>query len=86
MAATVYVLCALAAFVCAWLLGRSYLRSHLRLLLWSSICFAGLALNNVMLFVDKVIIPHGADLSAWRLVPAALGIGALVYGLVWEAD
>lgn len=86
MAATVYVLCAIAAFACAWLLGRSYAQSHVRLLLWSSICFIGLALNNVVLFVDKVIIPHGADLSAWRLVPAAVGIGALVYGLVWETE
>jgi Family of unknown function (DUF5985) len=86
VAATVYVLCALAAFTCAWLLGRSYAQSRIRLLLWSSLCFVGLALNNVILFVDKVIVPHGADLSVWRLVPAAIGIGALVYGLVWEAE
>ena len=85
MAATVYVLCAVAAFACAWLLGRSYAQSRVRLLLWSSICFAGLALNNVILFVDKVVAPD-VDLSAWRLVPAAAGLAALVYGLVWETD
>jgi hypothetical protein len=79
------VLCALAAFTCAWLLGRSYARSRVRLLLWSAICFTGLALNNVVLFIDKVVAPD-VDLSAWRLVPAAAGLAALVYGLVWEAD
>jgi hypothetical protein len=79
------VLCAVAAFACAWLLARSYAQSRVRLLLWSAICFTGLALNNVVLFVDKVVAPD-VDLSAWRLVPAAAGLAALVYGLVWEAD
>lgn len=85
MATIVYVLCLLAASACAVLLGRSYLRTRARLLLWSALCFTGLALNNLILFVDKVITPD-TDLSAWRLVPAALGFAALVYGLIWEAD
>ena len=85
MATTVYVLCALAAAACAWLLGRSYLRSRVRLLLWSSICFVGLTLNNVALFIDKVVAT-GIDLSTWRLVPAALGVAALVCGLIWETE
>jgi hypothetical protein len=85
MATAVYVLCALAASACAWLLARSYAESRVRLLLWSALCFTGLALNNVILFVDKVVTPD-TDLSAWRLVPAAAGVAALVYGLVWEAD
>ncbi len=85
MATAVYVLCALAAAVCAWLLARSYVASHVRLLLWSAICFAGLALNNVILFIDKVVA-QGVDLSAWRLVPAAVGLSAIVYGLVWDAE
>jgi hypothetical protein len=79
------VLCALASLACAWLLARSYTRSRVRLLLWSAICFTGLALNNVILFIDKVVAPD-VDLSAWRLVPAAAGLAALVYGLIWEAD
>jgi hypothetical protein len=85
VATAVYALCGLAALACAWLLGRGYARTRVRLLLWSAICFTGLALNNVILFVDKVIAPD-VDLSAWRLVPAAVGIAALVYGLVWESD
>jgi hypothetical protein len=85
VATAVYVLCALAASACTWLLARSYVQSGVRLLLWSSICFGGLALNNVVLFIDKVVAPD-VDLSAWRLVPAAVGLAAMVYGLVWEAD
>ncbi len=85
MATAVYVLCALASLACAWLLARSYTRSRVRLLLWSAVCFTGLALNNVILFIDKVVAPD-VDLSAWRLVPAAAGLAALVYGLIWEAD
>jgi hypothetical protein len=85
MATAVYILCALAATACAWLLARAYVRSRLRLLLWSAICFAGLALNNALLFIDKVVAPD-IDLSAWRLLPAAVGVATLVYGLVWESD
>lgn len=85
MAATVYALCTVTAVLCAWLLARGYVESRVRLLLWSGICFVGLALNNVILFVDKVVATD-ADLSTWRIVPAALGIAALVYGLVWETD
>jgi uncharacterized protein DUF5985 len=85
LATAVYVLCALAASACAVLLARSYAQSHVRLLLWSAVCFTGLALNNIALFVDKVVTPD-VDLSAWRLLPAALGVAALVYGLIWESD
>jgi hypothetical protein len=53
------------------------------LLLYCLICFVGLALNNVVLFVDKVVTPD-IDLAAWRGLPATLGVGALVLGLVWD--
>ena len=85
MAAVVFALCTLTAGLCAWLLGRAFTQSRSRLLLWSCVCFVGLTLNNALLFVDK-IVATGTDLSAWRLVPAAVGLGMLVYGLVWEAD
>jgi len=83
MAETVYVLCALTSLACAGLLLRSFLQTRVRLLLWCLICFVGLALNNVLLFVDKVVAPD-TDLSVTRGLPAAVGVAALVYGLVWE--
>lgn len=85
MSETVYVLCALTSIVCATLLLRAYGRSRVRLLLWSGLCFLGLAGNNVLLVVDLVFV-KGVDLSVWRQLPAVLGVALLVYGLVWEAE
>jgi hypothetical protein len=81
----VYVLCAATSIVCAILLIRGYRQSRARLLLWSSVCFVGLALNNVLLVVD-VRTGAAIDLSVWRVVPAVIGAGALLYGLVWETQ
>ena len=83
MATLVYALCALTSTACALLLLRGYLRSRFRLLLWSGLCFAGLALNNVILFVDKQVVPD-VDLSVWRSLPAVAGIALLLYGFVWD--
>lgn len=82
MAETVYVLCALTSIVCAGLLLRAWLATRVPLLFWCLVCFAGLALNNVVLFVDKVVAPD-VDLSAWRGLPAALGVAALAFSLAW---
>ena len=82
----VYILCAVTSSVCALLLWRGYIRSASRLLLWSTLCFAGLALNNLLLVVDLMIIPHGIDLSVWRTLPAFIGLGLLAYGLIWDTD
>lgn len=54
-----------------------------RLLLWAGVCFTLLALNNALVFVDMVTMPE-IDLSFWRTLPALAGVGALIYGLVWE--
>jgi hypothetical protein len=83
MATLVYALCAITSLACAVLLLRGYLRSRARLLLWSGLCFAGLAANNVILLVDKRVVP-GMDLSLWRSLPALVGVAILLYGLVWE--
>lgn len=83
MATLVYALCALTSLACAVLLLRGYASSRARLLLWSGLCFAGLALNNVLLLIDKRVVPT-LDLSLWRSVPALVGVALLLYGLVWE--
>ena len=83
MATLVYALCGLTSLACAVLLLRGYASSRARLLLWSGLCFAGLALNNILLVVDKRVVPT-MDLSLWRSVPAVAGVALLLYGLVWE--
>jgi hypothetical protein len=83
MAEVVYILCALTSLLCAMLLLRAWAASRVRLLLWCLLCFVGLALNNVMLLVDKIVTPE-TDLSTWRALPATLGVAVLVYGLVTD--
>jgi hypothetical protein len=83
MGTLVYALCALTSLACAVLLLRGYASSRVRLLLWSGLCFAGLAANNVLLLIDTRLVPT-MDLSAWRTLPALAGVALLLYGLVWE--
>lgn len=83
MAELVYALCGVTSIACAILLLRGYQHSRTRLLFWSSLCFAGLAVNNVLLFVDLVIVP-GIDLSNPRGLVALAALMTLLYGLVWE--
>jgi hypothetical protein len=83
MAVVVYVLCAVAALGCTSLLFRAYRRSHARLLLWSTVCFACLTLNNILVVVDLLVFPE-VDLFVLRNLAALLGIVALLYGLIWE--
>jgi hypothetical protein len=84
MAAIVYYLCALTSLACAILLIRAYVERRVRLLLWSGICFIGLALNNALLIVDRVMMPE-RDLAIIRTLPALVGIMVLIYGLIWDA-
>jgi hypothetical protein len=48
------------------------------------VCFAGLALNNVLLFLDKVVAPD-VDLSTFRLSTALVAVSVLLVGLIWES-
>ena len=82
MIAVVHVLCALTSGLCALLLARAFFRTRARLLLWSALCFTGMALQNVLLLVDKAT--PTVDLSLTRTLPALLGVLILLYGLVWE--
>jgi hypothetical protein len=83
MATVVYALCGLTSVACAVLLLRGYASSRARLLLWAGLCFVGLAINNVLLFVDLSVVPE-VDLSVWRSMPTLVGLLLLIYGLVWE--
>ena len=85
MAAAVFIACALTSALCVVLLVRGYLASRSRLLLWSSVGFAGLALNNILLVVDRLLFPD-IDLSLLRTLPALLGVAVLLFGCIWDAD
>jgi hydrogenase/urease accessory protein HupE len=83
MAEAVYLLCALTSMFCAGLLWRSYRRQRTRLLMWSTACFVGLAINNILLFVDLVLVPD-IDLALLRSGVALVAVALLVIGLTWE--
>lgn len=85
MGPAVYILGTLVTLICGVLLLRGYARVHKRLLLWSGICFFGLALNNFLVFLDLVILPE-VDLYRFRLGAAAVAMLLLLYGLIWEGD
>jgi len=56
----------------------------MKLLLWSGLCFAGLATSNTLVFVDLVLFPN-VDLYFWRLGSAAISMALLLYGLIWDS-
>jgi hypothetical protein len=85
MATVVYLLCALTSSACAALLLMAYLRAHARLLLWTFLCFAWLAVNNVLVVVDLTLIPD-VDLSIPRVSTALAGLLVLLYGLIFDTE
>jgi hypothetical protein len=85
VAEAVYILCAATSAACAVLLLRAYARSKARFLLWSGLCFALLAANNVLLYFDLAVFAD-VDLRLVRHGSALAGLVLLVWGLVWDAE
>jgi drug/metabolite transporter (DMT)-like permease len=85
MAGIIYLLCAATSLACAVLLLRAYRDSRVRLLFWSGLCFVGLTLNNVLLFIDLRVLPE-RDLFLLRSMPTLVGLLLLIYGLIWDTD
>ena len=85
LAPTIYTLCLLSSAACAWLLIRSYARNRTRLLLWSAICFFLLAMNNLLVVVDLVLIPT-VDFGILRQVFTLTAVTILLFGFIWELD
>lgn len=83
MAIAVFALSAVTAILCSSLLIRGYRRNRVRLLLWSGVCFAALALENLVLIINEYTT---VDLNVFRLLVPLIGLMALLYGLLWETD
>jgi hypothetical protein len=84
MSGFIYLLSAATCLLCAFLLLRTFFQRHNRLLLWSGLCFVGLMLENVMMYVDVVVVPD-VDLAVWRKLPGIIALSLLLFGLVWES-
>ncbi len=83
MAFPVYLLCSLLSIGCAGALIRAYLGNRTRLLFWSGLCFAAIAINNILLSIDFQLGPN-FDLSVVRALFAFFGMAVMVYGLIWD--
>lgn len=79
----VYILGALVSLACGILLMRAYFNVHKRLLLWSGLCFLGFSLENLIVFLDLIMLPQ-VDLYRWRLALSALSALTLLFGLIWD--
>lgn len=85
MRAATYILCTAVCLLCAIMLTRGYFRGRHRLLLWSGLCFIGLTLSNLFLFLDLIVFPD-VNLYRFRLATAAISMLLLLYGLIWESE
>ncbi len=81
--AVIYLLCVATSLLCAYLLARAYRRGRSRLLVWSALCFALLAVNNLVVAADVLLLPD-IDLTVFRLITSLLAVSVLLYGFIWE--
>lgn len=80
----VYLLCAATSLTSAWLLWRAARKGGVRLLYWSSLCFLGMAINNLLLYADLIVGPSW-DLSMAPNIANLVSLILLCYGLIWDA-
>lgn len=80
-----YSLAILTSLACTVFLFLGFSRQRLRLLMWSALCFACLTVNNIILFVDLVVLPE-VDLRPMRLLAALAGMVFLIYAFIWDSE
>ena len=85
MAISLDVITLLTTILCAVLLLRAYQNVRKRLLLWSGLCFVGLALANALRIADLRIF-LALDLYTYRLGTTAIAVVLLLWGLIWESQ
>ena len=82
----VYLLCFATSAACAFLLARNFGKTRSRMLFWSALCFALLALVNLAVIFDLVIYPDAVDLRPLRLWLTLLAVAVLLFGFIWDED
>jgi len=82
----VYSLCFATSSACAILLARSFLKARSRMLFWSALCFALLAVVNLLVIFDLVIFATQVNLKPLRLWLTVLAVGVLLFGFIWDED
>jgi hypothetical protein len=81
MAVLTFALCAITALACAVMLLMGARRTGSRMLFWSGLCFAGLAISNSLIVLEALSI---AVLGSLRLAVSLVSVSLLLYGLIVE--
>jgi hypothetical protein len=81
----VYILCFATSTLCAFLLARSFVRARSRMVFWSALCFALLAVVNLLVVFDLVIFP-AIDFRTYRLWLTLIAVIVLLFGFIWDED
>ena len=81
----VYTLCFATSTLCAFLLGRSFRSTRSRLLFWSALCFALLAVVNFIVVLDMLVYPD-IDFRPIRLWLSLVAVSVLLFGFIWDED
>lgn len=81
----VYSLCFGTSGLCAFLLGRSFHKTRTRMLFWSAICFALLAIVNGIVILDMLVFPE-SDFRSMRLWLTLVAVAVLLFGFIWNED
>lgn len=79
-----YILNTLVCLACVGMLFRGWRHTGGRLLLLSAICFSMLTINNVLIFVDVLVVPD-VNLGVLRAASALAGFSVLLFGMIWES-
>jgi hypothetical protein len=80
-AEAIYVMCAATSLMAAVLLFRQYAARRTPLLFWTALAFVGLAVNNVLLYIDLGVFT-GIDLTLPRTLAGAAAMVTLLFGLI----
>ena len=81
----VYGLCFATSALCAFLLGRSYRSTRVRLLFWSALCFTLLAVVNFVVVLDLLVYPD-IDMRPVRLWLTLIAVAVLLFGFIWDEE
>lgn len=81
-----FALAVLTSLACTLLLYRGYRKTRLRILLWSALCFVCLTINNLLVFVDLILLPETVDLRVLRHATALTGMAFLLYGFIRDSE
>ena len=81
----IYLLCVATSLLCAYLLVLAYRANRTEVLIWSALCFVLLAVNNLVIAIDILLLPT-IDLTIVQLTTSLAAAAVLLYGFIWKLE